>query len=245
MNSGISDLHRILKDKTRCQILSLLNDEGSLNYTCLMNQLGITNTGKLNYHLKMLDDLITKKPEGSYLLSEKGKLAVQLLNAMSKENRRQILSNRFPVKNLIQGIVSSGLLILLVLYFYFSQNISINWVIGSITIFVGTIIGVIIAAKLPSQIPEYSYEKRRTGTKIGFIILGAGIGMIAGLICGSLILLATINSLRLVGVSQVYLGFTLWATVSSIVGIISGGLITYIIFRRSKYSKIDYYQELV
>jgi hypothetical protein len=54
-----------------------------------MNIVGITNTGKLNYHLKILGDLIKKDESGKYSLSEKGQLAVQVLQkSVGKETER-------------------------------------------------------------------------------------------------------------------------------------------------------------
>jgi hypothetical protein len=79
MNSGIDSLHKILKDETRRKIVLLLNEKQSLGYTDLMNNLGIVNTGILNYHLKVLGDLLTKDEAGQYLLTQKGKLASKLL----------------------------------------------------------------------------------------------------------------------------------------------------------------------
>ena len=60
MNTGLSSLHKILKDETRSKIILLLNEKGSLSYTDLMNTLRIVSTGTLNYHLKVLGDLLTK-----------------------------------------------------------------------------------------------------------------------------------------------------------------------------------------
>ena len=79
MNTGLSSLHKILKDETRSKIILLLNEKGSLSYTDLMNTLRIVSTGTLNYHLKVLGDLLTKDENGQYTLSEKGKLASKLL----------------------------------------------------------------------------------------------------------------------------------------------------------------------
>ncbi|MEM2936348.1 MAG: winged helix-turn-helix domain-containing protein [Candidatus Bathyarchaeia archaeon] len=72
-------LYKVLKDDTRRRILLLLHERGSLAYTDLMNFLEITNTGKMNYHLKVLGDLISKGEDGKYSLTEKGLLAAQLL----------------------------------------------------------------------------------------------------------------------------------------------------------------------
>jgi hypothetical protein len=46
-----------------------------------MESLGITNTGQLNYHLKVLGDLIRREgPEGKYELTEKGGVALDFLD---------------------------------------------------------------------------------------------------------------------------------------------------------------------
>jgi len=45
----------------------------------LMNLLEIANTGKLNYHLKVLGNLIEKGDDGKYRLTERGRLAFQLV----------------------------------------------------------------------------------------------------------------------------------------------------------------------
>ncbi len=79
MNSGIASLHKILKDETRQNIVLQLNEKGILSYTELMDNLGFLTTGLLNYHLKVLDDLIAKNDDGKYALTERGKLAAKLL----------------------------------------------------------------------------------------------------------------------------------------------------------------------
>ena len=79
MSSGIASLHKILKDETRRNIVLLLNEKGTMSYTELMETLGFLTTGLLNYHLKVLDDLITKNETGQYMLTEKGKLSSKLL----------------------------------------------------------------------------------------------------------------------------------------------------------------------
>lgn len=81
MSSGLTSLHKILKDDTRQKIILLLNEKGSLGYTELLDATESSSTGLLNYHLKVLGDLLTltKNEAGQYLLSEKGKLAFRLL----------------------------------------------------------------------------------------------------------------------------------------------------------------------
>ena len=79
MSSGIASLNKILKDETRTKIVRLLDENGSLSYTELMETLGFVTTGLFNYHLKVLGDLLVKNEAGQYALSEKGKLAARLL----------------------------------------------------------------------------------------------------------------------------------------------------------------------
>lgn len=79
MDVDFASLHKILKDPTRSKIVQHLSSKGQLTYMELMNLLEISNTGKLNYHLKILADLIQKGDDGRYSLTEKGRLASQLL----------------------------------------------------------------------------------------------------------------------------------------------------------------------
>lgn len=72
-------LSEVLKNPTRRKIILYLSDKESISYVDLMNSVKITNTGKFNYHLKILGDLLEKDENGKYTLSEKGRLAVQFL----------------------------------------------------------------------------------------------------------------------------------------------------------------------
>ena len=77
--SSLTSLHKILKDETRQKIITLLNEKDSLGYTELMDNTEVGSTGLLNYHLKVLGNLIIKNESGQYVLTEKGKLASKLL----------------------------------------------------------------------------------------------------------------------------------------------------------------------
>ncbi len=79
MDVDLASLHKILKDSTRRNILLHLTKRGPLAYVELMNLLEITNTGKFNYHLKILGNLIEKGEDGKYRVTERGQLASQLL----------------------------------------------------------------------------------------------------------------------------------------------------------------------
>jgi hypothetical protein len=86
MKNGGASLYNILKDETRRKMIHLLNEKGHLSYTDFMRELEISNTGRLNYHLKVLNDLILKREDGQYALSEKGKLALFLLLEFPEKN---------------------------------------------------------------------------------------------------------------------------------------------------------------
>jgi len=118
MGSGIASLHKVLKDETRRKIILLLQEKGSLSYVDLMKALGITNTGKMNYHLKVLGDLLSKKEDGQYALTEKGTLASRLLLEFPEVTPRQM--GLYPERPqvfwggiIIYGFAIIGLFILL------------------------------------------------------------------------------------------------------------------------------------
>lgn len=80
LNVNLESLHKILKHPIRRKIVLELDEKRELAYIDLMNLLEVENTGKLNYHLKILGDLIEKNGNGKYHLTEKGDLASQLLH---------------------------------------------------------------------------------------------------------------------------------------------------------------------
>ena len=119
MSVDISQLHNILRDRTRTRILELLDEKISLSYVELQSLLQITHTGKLNYHLKVLGDLVVKNSQsGRYSLGEKGKIAVQLLAKF------QVVSDESVArKNLVTGFAVVALLTIVVLLAYLTQYV--------------------------------------------------------------------------------------------------------------------------
>jgi len=106
-----SSLHKILSDTTRRSILELLAEKEALSYTEIMALLQVTNTGRLNYHLKGLGALISKDDQGRYHLTERGKLAVNLLRAfperatLERKKRQSVLKIVAAVVLLLVGIL--------------------------------------------------------------------------------------------------------------------------------------------
>ena len=89
MGLDYSFLHKTLKDPTRRDILRQLED-GPLTYVELMNRARITNTGRFNYHLKILADLIEKTDDGLYRITDRGQLALQLLDKFPEKTAQDI-----------------------------------------------------------------------------------------------------------------------------------------------------------
>jgi DNA-binding transcriptional ArsR family regulator len=120
MSLGIDSLHKILKDETRRKIVLLLNDKGSLGYTDLMDALKIVSTGTLNYHLKVLGELLEKNETGQYMLTEKGKLASRFLIEFPEQDGSLQAKRKWWRRFWIVAIVlqSAGLLLVLSLHFF-------------------------------------------------------------------------------------------------------------------------------
>jgi len=64
----------------------LLQKQQPLTYSGLMTQTKVSNTGRFNYHLKILADFVEKGDDGEYRLTEKGSQAAQLLTHESTWN---------------------------------------------------------------------------------------------------------------------------------------------------------------
>jgi len=138
MNSGLASLHKVLKDETRRKIVLLLNEKDNLSYTDLLKALGIDNTGRMNYHLKVLDDLVMKREDGQYALTEKGKLASRLLLEFPEKNRQQLgMKPKWWRKFWISAAVVVTFFLIILLGAFFLGYIDMNslyrnllWTIG-------------------------------------------------------------------------------------------------------------------
>jgi hypothetical protein len=85
LSVDFGSLQNVLKHPIRQRIVLFLLEKKELAYMDLMNLVEITNTGKLNYHLKILGDLIEKDENGRYHLTDKGQLASQFLLRFPKK----------------------------------------------------------------------------------------------------------------------------------------------------------------
>ncbi len=230
-----------MKDETRRKIILQLHEKDSLSYVDLMKALGIANTGKMNYHLKVLGDLLLKTDDGQYALTEKGKLASRLLLEFPEEERQPQLGMRIKWSDAVWIIISNGLFLVILLYFYYKGAVSTDWLFGSILLFVAVVVFAVILVKMPPMRRDYSPKSMVKGAKIGFILLGASVGMFSVFLGGGLVLVGLVTLLRSAGIRLVLFPFEWWVVISLVLGPTIGGYIGYLIYKKSKYSKITYY----
>jgi hypothetical protein len=178
MSAGLEFLHKILKDETRRKIVLLLNEKNALSHTDLLDELGFLSTGRLNYHLKQLNSLLTKTADGKYVLTEKGKLAVRLLTEFPEQNRQQMgLKPKWWRKFWITMGASAILLTSINLIVYFLSYVNLTLVLQSFLVFfalIGTLYMAqhitvdILSEKSRSRILGISNFSR--GIVVGFLL---------------------------------------------------------------------------
>lgn len=157
MTSTIDSLHKILKDETRRKIILELNEKETVSYTDLMDSLGIVSTGTLNYHLKVLGDLLEKDETEKYRLSEKGKIASNLLTQFPEQNGSTPNKTRLKVIWLICSMTFT----LLAFILWYALNAPIY-----------RLIYVLIVAQVGSAFLYYIRAKPEKTGRIFWITLG-------------------------------------------------------------------------
>jgi hypothetical protein len=247
MASGINSLHKILKDENRRRIILQLQEKGSITYVDLMKILGITNTGKMNYHLKVLGDLIGKNEDGKYVLTEKGKLATRLLlefnerTSLDKKSPFQIESE-FPKWYLTLIYVSATVYLVVFLALYAAGIIDFSRLLLTSIIIALGIAFFFVAQKMRQKSGKWSPRRQMLGIEIGKIIFGALVGMVVFIFGGALILLGFQALLKSLGIQFKLPPFAISYVIISVAGAIVGGYIAYWRYRRSKYSRVSYFE---
>jgi DNA-binding transcriptional ArsR family regulator len=115
-----ASLHEVLGDEIRRKIVRLLRENGPLSYTELMKATKVRSSGKMNYHLKVMDNLLSTNEKGEYLLTEKGVFAYT--SSSSFQNKKSLLSLNTPWRQWIGSSVLS-ILYLLGIFFLYSRGI--------------------------------------------------------------------------------------------------------------------------
>ncbi|MFX0101283.1 MAG: winged helix-turn-helix transcriptional regulator [Candidatus Hodarchaeota archaeon] len=81
----ISKIINSLNHEIRRGILELISSSGPTSYTKLLEHFDLS-TGKLNYHLKLLKDLVEKDDKGIYHVSELGLKSMEILKVLKERD---------------------------------------------------------------------------------------------------------------------------------------------------------------
>jgi DNA-binding transcriptional ArsR family regulator len=234
MSFGLESLHKTLKDETRRKIVLLLNDKGSLSYTDLLNSLGNVSTGLLNYHLKVLNDLLAKE-DGHYMLTEKGKLASRLLTEFPEKDESFQRKKRKQFWTLAVVVQLFYLLSSFTLYYLNYLDFG-RFVIYTI-LFNGSI-GLSYfgyRAQIKNQpAPGSNEEKRRS--RNAYMIVGGVIGLVSGFLGPIFFILLFHRFLSGSILSGLLNSGELWISLM-VTGPLVGIIIGYYVGRRKKFAK--------
>ncbi|UNQ72493.1 ArsR/SmtB family transcription factor [Infirmifilum sp. NZ] len=118
--SSPEELLRVLKDPTRRRIVRLLAEKGPLEYSEIMRELGLTSTGRLNYHLNAMRELLEKDELGRYRLNRRGLLAYQLLREY-ESGKGEYTIGVHPLALLVESL-PAFIVGVVILFFLLSQG---------------------------------------------------------------------------------------------------------------------------
>ena len=111
-----ASLHEVLGDETRRKIVRLLRENGTLSYTELMKATKVHSSGKMNYHLKVLDNLLSTNEKGQYSLTEKGVFAYT--SSSSFQNKKSLLRINTPWRQWMGSTVLSTIYLVGIFFLY-------------------------------------------------------------------------------------------------------------------------------
>ena len=238
MSSGLASLHKILKDETRVKTILLLSEKETLSYTELMDELDIVSTGTLNYHLKVLGNLLQKNEAGQYSLTERGKLASRLLVEFPDENDQ--LDKKKRQRIFWTAAAVSQFIILSTVWLLYSTG-QVDFA-NAVRTTVAAILGVALAYlgyRSFSNRPEAGSSKEKSRMKIGYAIGGAWVALLIGFF-GPVLL--TLVSTRLGGpnifrIIDATIGATLYFFLLFFLAMPIGGIGGYYIGKRNDFRK--------
>jgi DNA-binding transcriptional ArsR family regulator len=230
MRSDIGTLPKILKDPTRQQILTLLNERGNIRYTELLEEVGFVSTGTLNYHLKVLGDLLAKNEAGQYMLSEKGKLAYKLITAIPEDTPKQkrVWQRRFFIGLGVGQVVYFAVALAFYYWGYIDlyrlTTATIGFVVASVTLY-------FIWRMVRNGTPTLGSVQMQKRIKIAYIAAGLSAGVLVAFLGGGIVLhlISDLQGIRFTTNNPLYHFF--WSTpylvFSMIIAPIIGGYLGY------------------
>ena len=176
MSSGLVSLHKILKDETRRKIVLLLNEKQSLSYTELLDGTETGSTGLLNYHLKVLGDLLAKDESGQYVLTEKGKLASRLLVEFPEDYQGS--KKKWQKRFFIALVISQIVYLTVAVTSYFLGIVNLYRLTLSTIYFIMATIVVYFGYRMQKSIPASGSKEEKSRMRIGYIAGGVSFGLV-------------------------------------------------------------------
>jgi len=188
MSTGIETLPRILKDQTRRQAIILLSERGSLSYTELMGALGCVNTGSLNYHLKVLGDLLTKNDAGKYVLSDKGEIAFRLLKMFPDEDG-QLLRKTRQKQFWTVAAVGQVVYFLSVLTLYYLNYLDFGRLVLYTVWFIVAVGLAYVGYRVHEKAPASGSLEEKGRARVAYPMVGEMVGLLAAFFAPTVIIL--------------------------------------------------------
>ena len=238
MSSGIASLHKVLKDDIRQKIILLLNDKGSLGYTELLDATKAGSTGLLNYHLKVLGNLLVKDEKGQYRLTEKGKIASRLLTEFPDENNQ--LDKRKRQRIFWSGAVVSQIIILLTVWIlHWTGNIDFANAIRSTVAAISGMALAYLGYRSFSDRPKAGSSKEKFRMKICYAIGGAWLTLVIGFFGPVLLTLILMNlgGPNIFKLIDATIGATLYFFLLLFLAMPIGGISGYYLGKRNHFNK--------
>lgn len=236
MSSGLASLHKVLKDGNRRKIIVLLNEKGSLGYTDLMKAVGIDNTGRFNYHLRILNGLIVKRADGLYALTEKGLLALRLMAEFPED------ADQIRMKTLKQtiwiGLALQVIYVVTIVTLYFLGVVDTVWLTRCFSLLIVFVIGNYLIYRTQRTRANPNSSQDRTSMKIVYTAGRAGLGLGTAFF-GVLILTRIISELSGIPYLQMVTSSEWFFFFSLIVAPTIGGLIGYWLGEKKNFKRFE------
>ncbi|MDI6655788.1 MAG: RDD family protein, partial [Candidatus Hydrothermarchaeota archaeon] len=108
-----SRVFKALSHPIRIKMVESLQENVELSYTELLNLLNI-DAGHLNFHLKIIGNLIKKTEDGNYILTDEGSVAYCLINAvkaLEKEEAKVVIQQASVLKRVLATLIDFSLFI--------------------------------------------------------------------------------------------------------------------------------------
>jgi DNA-binding HxlR family transcriptional regulator len=180
MVSEFTAFSKVLRDSTNQKILMLIKENNGLSCADLLEKSEVISEGMLNYHLKVLDELLNKNEENQYVLTEKGQIALKLLEEFPKHKNLRKNSKQFWLALGLGYVIFLSVILVLYSQEYIDPR-SFRKMFGTLTGVLGLLplLYYITDVDLTS---ERSKEKHITAIKLFFTIWGGIVGILMGMI---------------------------------------------------------------